>query len=119
MLELIMAIPSVRILLRGGGDLASGVALRLHRAGFQILITELPQPLAVRRLVSFSDAVYSGQTQVEEVTAVLAENPAEVNSILDQRKIPVMVDLEAGALDWFAPHVLIDARMLKQPPELA
>ena len=46
------------ILIRGGGDLASGVALRLHRAGFPVLISELEQPLAVRRAVSFCEAVY-------------------------------------------------------------
>jgi xanthine dehydrogenase accessory factor len=59
------------ILLRGGGDLASGVALRLHHAGFNVIITELSRPLAVRRLVSFSEAVYAGQTTVEGVTARL------------------------------------------------
>lgn len=114
-----MTAPSLRILLRGGGDLASGVALRLHRVGYHVLITELSQPLAVRRLVSFSDAVYSGHTQVEEVVAVRVEDADGVNSTLNDRKIPVLVDPDAGALDWFTPHVLIDARMLKQPPELA
>jgi xanthine dehydrogenase accessory factor len=49
------------VLIRGGGDLASGVALRLHRVGWQVVISELPQPLAVRRLVSFSEAIYAGQ----------------------------------------------------------
>ena len=48
------------ILIRGGGDLASGVALRLHRSGYKIMIAELPRPLAVRRTVSFSEAVYAG-----------------------------------------------------------
>ena len=57
------------ILLRGGGDLASGIALRLHRAGLKPVITELAQPLAVRRTVSFGEAVYEGVHSVEDVTA--------------------------------------------------
>ena len=64
---------SVSILIRGGGDLASGVALRLHRAGFGVLISELPQPLAVRRTVSFAEAVYEGQVTVEGISARLVK----------------------------------------------
>ena len=55
------------IIIRGGGDLASGIALRLHRVGFQITILELEKPLAVRRTVSFSEAVYEGEQTIEGV----------------------------------------------------
>ena len=48
------------VLIRGGGDLATGVAIRLIRSGLRVVVTELPQPLAVRRTVSFAEAVYSG-----------------------------------------------------------
>ncbi len=58
------------ILIRGGGDLASGVALRLFRVGLSVVIAELEQPLAVRRLVSFAEAVYNGETTVEEILRV-------------------------------------------------
>ena len=54
------------IFIRGAGDLASGVALRLHRSGLKVVMTELAQPLVVRRLVSFANAVFEGQTRVEE-----------------------------------------------------
>ena len=57
---------NAKVLIRGGGDLASGVAARLHRAGFLVLITELPQPLVIRRSVSFAEAVFTGETKVEE-----------------------------------------------------
>ena len=57
------------VLIRGGGDLASGVALRLHHVGFSVVITELAQPLAVRRLASFSEAVYTGDMTLEGVSA--------------------------------------------------
>jgi xanthine dehydrogenase accessory factor len=59
------------IVIRGGGDLASGVALRLHRAGFEVVILELEKPLAVRRTVAFSEAVYEGTQTVEGVTSRL------------------------------------------------
>jgi xanthine dehydrogenase accessory factor len=108
---------SNRVLIRGGGDLASGVALRLHRAGMHVLIAELPQPLAVRRAVSFSDAVYAGEHSVEGVKARLIEadqlaawNEADV--------IPVIVDPEASILTADEFPVVVDARLLKHPPGL-
>ncbi len=60
------------VLIRGAGDLASGVAARLHRSGFPVAMTELPQPLMVRRAVCFGEAVYAGEVRVEEITARLA-----------------------------------------------
>lgn len=107
------------ILIRGGGDLASGVALRLHRAGFPVLISELPEPLSVRRAVSFSEAVYEGQWQVEEVTAIRVENEAQIHEALAQNQIPVIIDpalVFFSTLD-FKPSTIIDARLLKRPPE--
>lgn len=109
----------LRILIRGGGDLASGVALRLHRAGWDVLICELPAPLTVRRLVSFSEAVYANRCRVEEVDGVRVSNPVETLAELSRGNIPVIVDPGARAMEWFAPDVLIDGRMLKTAPELA
>lgn len=107
------------ILIRGGGDLASGVALRLHRSGFQVLISELPEPLAVRRAVSFSEAVYEGRWQVEEVTAARAESEAQVIAAFEQGQIPVIVDPDLANLPTFNLKLstVIDARLLKRPPE--
>lgn len=104
-----------RVFIRGGGDLASGVALRLHRAGIRVLIAELPQPLAVRRAVSFSEAVYEGAHSVEGVKAKrigLDQAPAWN----DPEVIPVIVDPEASILLKCRLPVVIDARLLKQPP---
>lgn len=105
------------VLIRGGGDLASGVAIRLHRAGLRVIILELPQPMAIRRLVSFAEAIYSGRVLVEEVIARRVNNTHEALHVLSQRQIPVMVDPEANCLSQIHPQVLIDARMTKQPPE--
>lgn len=106
------------ILIRGGGDLASGVALRLHRAGMRIAITEVEQPLAVRRLVSFGEAVYRGEFQVEEVTSIRVNNLDDLYDAVKDGKIPVLVDPRMEYLDEISPLVLIDARMTKKPPEL-
>ncbi len=106
------------ILLRGGGDLASGVALRLHHAGFRVVIAELPRPLAVRRLVSFSEAVYEGQATVEDATARLVP-PDQIDATLARHEIPVLIDPNLGILQTFDLRLLtalVDARLIKSPP---
>lgn len=103
------------VLIRGGGDLASGVALRLHRAGIKVLITELAQPLAVRRTVSFAEAVYEGQCEVEGVRARRIEAD-QVSAALEAEEIPVIVDPDAEILIIRQFPVVVDARLLKQPP---
>jgi xanthine dehydrogenase accessory factor len=109
------------IVLRGGGDLASGVALRLHRTGFQIVILELEKPLAVRRSVSFSEAVYEGAQTVEGTTARLV-SPDQLQATLEVNEIPVLVDPQASILrNQFltSPRstFVVDARLLKTKPE--
>lgn len=105
------------VVILGGGDLASGVALRLHRAGLRVAITELAQPLVVRRKVSFAEAVYTGETTVEEVTARRVNDPTDMLRILQvfaKGQLPVLVDPDAAAVKLLHPSVLIDARMLKR-----
>jgi len=106
----------VLVMIRGGGDLASGVALRLWRAGIPLVITELANPLAVRRTVCFSEAVYDGRIQVEEVMARRAELP-QVPRLLANKEIPVLVDPEATSLHHLDYEVVVDARMKKAAPE--
>lgn len=106
------------ILLRGGGDLASGIAIRLARIGVPPVITELSKPMAVRRLVSFCQAVYDGEIQVEEITAKLCRDTAEAYQLLSIGKIPVLVDPPAACRTELKPNVIIDCRMTKQPSEL-
>lgn len=105
------------LLIRGGGDLASGVAVRLHRAGFRVMIAELPNPLAVRRLVSFSEAIYAGQIKVEGILARRADSPAEAFELAQQGLIPVLIDPESAVLKDGHFSALIDARLLKRTAE--
>lgn len=105
-----------RILIRGGGDLATGVAIRLYRAGIKVLITELPQPLAVRRAVAFSEAVYDGSHTVEGVRATLVD----LNLLKGWEEadgVRVIVDPDASILSAFDFPVVVDARLLKSPPQ--
>ena len=102
------------LLVRGGGDLASGVILRLHRSGLKVIVSELSQPLAVRRAVSFAEAVYEGMHTVEGVTARLTE-PSQILRVLDAGEIPVVVDPQADILSQIPFLVVVDARLTKKP----
>lgn len=104
------------ILIRGGGDLASGVAIRLHRCGFAVGVAELPEPLTVRRLVSFSEAVHRGTHQIEEVTGTLASDANDALKILHNKQVAVMIDPDCAGFNSLQPLAVIDARMLKHDP---
>lgn len=115
---------NILVLMRGAGDLASGVALRLHRSGFRVIMTELAQPLVVRRMVSFAEAIYRGESEVEGVFAKRAEELSEAQDILLAGKIPLLVDPEGSMIDQLnedplikSGFILIDGRMIKQKPE--
>ena len=111
--------PSV-ILIRGGGDLATGVALRLIRSGLRVVVTEIAQPLAVRRTVSFAEAVYSEQITVEGVTAHRIPDPTDsfrILMVLGKQQIPVLVDPDCSSAKALHASVIVDARMTKRPPE--
>jgi len=103
------------ILVRGGGDLATGVALRLHRAGMKLAITELAQPLTVRRSVSFAEAVYKGQHTVEGVTTRLVEQD-QLWAVLEADEIPILIDPDADILSSQQFLVVVDGRLTKQTP---
>jgi xanthine dehydrogenase accessory factor len=108
------------VLIRGGGDLATGVALRLIRSGLRVVVTEIAQPLAVRRTVAFAEAVYTGETSVEGVAAHCIPDPTDSFSILmvlGKQQVPVLVDPDCIAAKTLHPPVIVDGRMTKQPPE--
>ncbi len=111
--------PSI-ILIRGGGDLATGVAIRLLRSGLRVAVTELPEPLTVRRTVSFGEAVYSGEITVEGFTARRVDDPTDtlrILSIFGKQQVPVLVDPDCTSAQALRPAVIVDARMTKRPPE--
>lgn len=104
----------MRVLVKGAGDLASGIAYELWLAGCDVLMTEIAVPLAVRRAVSFSRAVYEGRAQVEKAEGVLVRSFREAVEQIEKKKIPVIVDEKAEILHSYCPEVLVDAIMAKR-----
>ena len=104
----------MKIIIRGGGDLGSGVALRLHHIGWEILICETESPSCLRRSVSFANAIFENETKVEDVFAIKSDLSENIYEILKKKSIPVLIDPEMKVVSYFQPDVIIDARMLKK-----
>ena len=102
----------VHVVVRGGGDLATGVIYRLHRAGFPVIVLELAQPRALRRTVTAAQAMFTGRHEVE---GILFEkiSSASMNARTAQ-SVPVVVDPTADSLAQLQPTVLVDARLKKR-----
>lgn len=105
---------NVLIAVLGGGDLASGAIYRLHRAGFPVFVTELAQPLLVRRAVCYGAAVYERQVAIDGITARLIGSADEVHSTIAQDTIPVLIDEDGESVLALRPTVIVDARMAKR-----
>lgn len=104
----------MKILIKGAGDLATGIAYELWLAGYQILMTEIEMPLTVRRMVSFSRSVYEGEAQVEQAKAIFIKSYEEAEDIWKENAIPIIVDEKASVRTRYNPDVLIDAIMAKK-----
>lgn len=102
--------------MRGGGDVVSGPIQRLNWAGFPVIVTELPQPLVVRRLVAFANAIYEGDCEVEGTPAKLVQSLSEAKDYIHtQGGVPVLIDPDATVLAELKPAILVDGRMAKRP----
>lgn len=101
-------------LIRGAGDIASGVALRLRRAGLDVAMTEIGRPTTIRRTVAFSDAVAKGEQRVEDVTARRAESAEEARRLLADGFLPVLVDPSCACRAALRPDALVDAILAKR-----
>ena len=104
----------LKVLIRGAGEMASGVAHRLHRCHFRVIMTEIPEPLCIRRRVSFSEVVFEGEQEVEGVRAVLISDPREAEEVWRQDAIPVIIDPEARSREVIMPDVVVDAILAKR-----
>jgi xanthine dehydrogenase accessory factor len=103
------------ILIRGAGEMASGVAYRLYQSHFKICMLEITHPLAVRREVSFCEAIYEGEKEVEGVRAKLISKIRQIQSVWKEGKIPLLVDPDGEETkNFLKPDVLIDAIMAKK-----
>lgn len=102
------------VIVRGGGDLATGTIYQLHQAGFPVLVLETETPSAIRRYVAFSEAIYEGTWCVEGVTAQKITHWQEAREVLAAGNIPVLSDPRLNILSQLSPHVLIDAILAKR-----
>jgi xanthine dehydrogenase accessory factor len=109
------SLSNLTIVIRGAGEMATGTAVRLHRSGFsRIFMTEIPHPLAVRRIVSLSEAVYENTWTVEGVRATKVSSPQEATALWDEGVIPVLVDPANSAKTVLRPEVVVDAILAKR-----
>lgn len=103
-----------KVLIKGAGDLATGIAYRLKRCGYDIVMTETAIPTTVRRTVAFSRAVYEGSCEVEGMKAVLVKDMKEIEDAFAAGELPVIVDEDASIMKEYKPDVLVDAIIAKK-----
>ena len=102
------------IIVRGGGDLATGTIYKLYQCGFPVLVLEVAKPSAIRRNVAFSEAVYEGIQKVEDVTCYLADSVAEAEKFLAEGKLTMLVDPKGESIGRLKPLALVDAILAKK-----
>ncbi len=102
------------IIVRGGGDLATGTIYKLYKCGFPVLVLEVPMPSAIRRNAAFSEAVYEGTQTVEDVTCYLADSVEEAESLLAEGKLTMLVDPKGDAIARLKPLAVVDAILAKK-----
>lgn len=100
--------------IRGAGDIATGIALRLWRAGVRLVMTDIEQPTAIRRTVAFSQAVIHGFAVVEDVTAQRADSPTQALELLEAGLIPVLIDPQGSCISILKPTAVVDAILAKK-----
>jgi len=102
------------VVIRGAGDIATGIALRLWRAHIRVIMTDIGRPTAIRRTVCFSQAIVHGETAVEDVTARRAETPHQAMELLKTGVIPVLADPEGTCIPVLKPDAVVDAILAKK-----
>lgn len=102
------------VIVRGGGDIATGTIYKLYKCGFSVLVLEIENPSAIRRNVAFSEAVYQGSHQVEDVTCYLAKDVDEAEAFLAEGRLTMLVDPEGDCIHRLEPIAVIDGILAKK-----
>lgn len=102
------------IIVRGGGDIATGTIYKLYKCGFSVLVLEIAEPSAIRRNAAFSEAVYQGSQQVEDLTCELARDITEARFLLEQGRLTMLVDPDGACISEFKPMAVVDGILAKK-----
>ncbi|MDO5563968.1 MAG: selenium-dependent molybdenum cofactor biosynthesis protein YqeB [Eubacteriales bacterium] len=102
------------IVVRGAGDLASGVIWTLHKAKYNVIALETKNPSAIRRAVSFSECVYNGKANIEGVESIIASNVKEAIEISQSGKVAMLIDENANSIKEINPQIVVDAILAKK-----
>ena len=102
------------VIIRGAGDIATGVAHRLHRSGFKVLLLEIEKPTVIRRTVSFAQAVFDGQVVVEDVKAIKVNKIEDIHKCWEEENIPIIIDEKLDILNNIKADVLVDGILAKE-----
>lgn len=109
-----MNIKDCLVLVRGGGDLGSGAVVKLVNCGFPVIVTEVQEPLVVRRSVAFANCVYEGCCEIEKVSGKLVKDDEEIKKLIESGIVPVLVDPDGLTIKKMKPTIVIDAVMSKR-----
>lgn len=102
------------VVIRGAGDIASGIGHKLHRSGFRVLMLEIAKPLVIRRTVSFATAILENEAVVEDIKAVKVNDVEGIYKAWQANNIAIMVDAECKILNKIKADVLVDAILAKK-----
>lgn len=102
------------VIVRGGGDIATGTIQKLYRSGFKVIVLEIEKPSAIRRAVSFCEAIYEKEITIEECTAKLCINEEDIYKCWKENKIPIVVDPKGESIKKFKPTVVVDGILAKK-----
>lgn len=102
------------VVVRGAGDIASGIIYRLHRAGFKVIALEIEKPSCIRRTVSFAEAIYSGEIEIEGVIGVRSESIEEIYRIWENGEIPIHIDVNGDIIEKLETKIVVDAILAKK-----
>lgn len=102
------------VIVRGGGDIATGTIYKLYQCGFSVLVLETERPSAIRRMAAFSEAVYQGQQKVEDVTCYLAKDIEDAVKMLSDGRLVMLIDPQGMSICELSPLAVIDAVLAKK-----
>lgn len=102
------------VIVRGGGDIASGVIQKLYRCGFKVLVLEIENPTCIRRAVSFSEALFEDEIEVEGITGVKVSDIEEIEDAWKNNKVPVIVDPKGSYINLLKPKAVVDGILAKK-----